>query len=119
MTNVTQDPTIPTWKRPERMPRPLFRRRRKVTARVLLHSSTRRMNLTNRVYLAVHVALTLLVCARLDMVPRWPWYLAWNALAIAAILLFTRLKSHGKLWEFVHDWLPAIFFTSEIGRAHV
>jgi membrane-associated phospholipid phosphatase len=70
------------------------------------------MNLTNRVYLAVHVALTLLVCARFDMVPRWPWYLAWNALAIATILLLARLKSHGRLWEFAHDWLPAIFFTS-------
>ena len=70
------------------------------------------MNLTNRVYFAVHVALTLLVCARFDMVPRWPWYLAWNAMAIAAILLLARLKSHGKLWGFAHDWLHAIFFTS-------
>ena len=34
------------------------------------------MNLTDRVYLAVRVALTLLVRAQFDMVPRWPWYLA-------------------------------------------
>ena len=97
---------------PERVLRPLFLRWRKVTASVLLHSSSRRMNLTNRVYLAVHVAITLVLCARFDLVPRWSWYLAWNALAIATILLLARIKCHGTLWEFAHDWLPAIFFTS-------
>ena len=45
------------------------------------------------------------------MVPRWHWYLTWNALAIATISLLVRLKSYGKLWEFAHDWLRAIFFT--------
>ena len=70
------------------------------------------MNLTDRVYLAVHVALTVLVCARLDVVPHWPRHLAWNAMAIATILLLAHLKSHGTLWEFAHDWLPTIFFMS-------
>ena len=94
------------------MPSPLFFAAEESQCQRLLHSSSRRMNLTNRVYFAVHVALTLLVCARFDMLPRWPWYLAWNALAIATILLLARWKSRNRLWEFVHDWLPAIFFTS-------
>jgi membrane-associated phospholipid phosphatase len=70
------------------------------------------MNLTDRIYVAVHAALTVLVFARYDAVARWPWYVAWNALAIAAIFLLARKKSHGAVWGFVHDWLPAIFFIS-------
>src|SRR5215831_10847616 len=69
-----------------------------------------RMNLTDRIYVAVHIALTVVVCARFDAVPHWPWYVAWNALAIAAIFLLAHKKTHGTLWEFAHHWLPAIFF---------
>jgi len=43
------------------------------------------MNLTNRIYIGVHVALTLLVCIRWQHVGRAPLYLLWNAVAIAAI----------------------------------
>ena len=39
-----------------------------------------------------------------------PWYVAWNALAIAAILLLARKQHDSPLWEFAHDWLPALFF---------
>jgi membrane-associated phospholipid phosphatase len=68
------------------------------------------MNLTDRIYVAVHVALTVLVCARHDIVASWAWYVAWNALAIAVILLLARTRNDGFAWEFVHDWLPTIFF---------
>ena len=68
------------------------------------------MNLTDRIYVTVHVLLTILVCARYEVVPHWPRYLAWNVLAIAAILLLAHKKSDGIVWEFAHDWLPAIFF---------
>ena len=77
---------------------------------LLLHSSTSPMNLTDRIYLAVHLALTVLVCARYMHVAGWPWYVAWNALAIAAIMFLARKQYDGPLWEFVHDWLPVIFF---------
>jgi membrane-associated phospholipid phosphatase len=70
------------------------------------------MNLTDRIYVAVHVLLTILVCARYEVVPHWPRYVLWNAIAIAAIFLFARKKSAGVLWEFAHDWLPVIFFIS-------
>jgi membrane-associated phospholipid phosphatase len=70
------------------------------------------MNLTDRIYVAVHVALTVLVCTRYDVEPRWPWYVAWHAAAIAAIFLLARKKSNGVVWEFAHDWLPTIFFVS-------
>ncbi len=60
--------------------------------------------------MAVHVALTVLVCARHQRVEHWPWYVVWNLCAIAAILLLAR-KWHGHPgWEFAHDWLPALFF---------
>jgi len=68
------------------------------------------MNLTDRIYLAIHLALTLLVCVRHDRVLHWPAYVIWNLVAIAAIVLFARKASDGKAWEFAHDWLPAVFF---------
>ena len=68
------------------------------------------MNLTDRIYLAVHVALTVLVVARYDVVVHWWWYVVWNAFAIAAIVLVARKRHDGTRWEFAHDWLPAIFF---------
>jgi len=68
------------------------------------------MNRTDRIYFAVHVVLTLLVCARHDRVPHWPAYVVWNLCAIAAILLLARKHNQGEAWEFAHDWLPAIFF---------
>ncbi len=68
------------------------------------------MNLTDRIYLTVHLALTLLVCARFTEVARWPRYVAWNLAAVAAILYTARKQHHGSWWEFVHDWLPALFF---------
>jgi membrane-associated phospholipid phosphatase len=71
---------------------------------------TSQTNLTDRIYFAVHLALTMLVCARYPSVPHWPRYVAWNLIAMAAILLLARRHHDGWLWEFVHDWLPAIFF---------
>jgi membrane-associated phospholipid phosphatase len=68
------------------------------------------MNLTDRIYLAVHLALTVLVCARYQQLAHWPWYVAWNVLAMGAILLFARRQHDGPRWEFAHNWLPAIFF---------
>lgn len=68
------------------------------------------MNLTDRIYVAVHLALTALVCARAQHLTHWPWYVVWNALAIAAIIVLTRKQHDGAYWEFAHDWLPAVFF---------
>ena len=60
----------------------------------------------------MHVALTVLVCARYQRVEHWPLYVVWNLCAIAAILLLTRKRRQAGVWEFAHDWLPAIFFIS-------
>jgi membrane-associated phospholipid phosphatase len=68
------------------------------------------MNLTDRIYVVVHVVLTLLVCARYQRVEHWPWYVLRNVGAIAVILLLARKQRDGRAWEFVHDWLPAVFF---------
>jgi membrane-associated phospholipid phosphatase len=68
------------------------------------------MNLTDRVYLTVHLALTVLVCARSSQVAHWPWYLAWNVMAMAAILVFAGKQHNSSRWEFVHGWLPGLFF---------
>ena len=68
------------------------------------------MNLTDRIYLAVHFALTVLVCMRYQHVEHWPWYVLWNLCATVVILLFARKQGDGLGWEFAHDWLPAIFF---------
>jgi len=68
------------------------------------------MNLTDRIYLAVHVALTALVCARYEHIAHWPWYVTWNALAVAAIVCLAHKQHDGGFWEFAHDWLPAVFF---------
>jgi membrane-associated phospholipid phosphatase len=68
------------------------------------------LNLTDRVYVAVHVALGVLVCTRYQRVEHWPSYLAWNLCAIALILLLARQRHRGAGWEFAHDWLPAVFF---------
>lgn len=68
------------------------------------------MNLTDRIYLAVHFALALLVCARHDAVPRWPFYLAWNLGSIGVILLLAYKQDDGDAWAFAHDWLPATLF---------
>ena len=70
------------------------------------------MNLSDRIYVAVHVALTVLVCARYQRVEHWPWYVGWNLCAIAAIVLLARKRRGGGAWEFAHDWLPALFFVT-------
>src|SRR5271165_7658932 len=70
------------------------------------------MNLTDRIYVAVHLALTALVCVRYQYVAHWYWYVVWNALAIAAIVLLARKQHDGPRWEFAHDWLPIIFFVT-------
>jgi membrane-associated phospholipid phosphatase len=70
------------------------------------------MNLTDRIYLVVHVVLTVLVCARYGRIEHWYWYVAWNTLATTAIVILARKQHDGDFWEFVHDWLPVIFFTS-------
>lgn len=70
------------------------------------------MNLADRIFLATHLALTLLVCVRHGQVPGWPAYVIYNLIAIAAILWLARKSSSGKGWEFAHDWLPAIFFVT-------
>jgi membrane-associated phospholipid phosphatase len=70
------------------------------------------LNLTDRIYVAVHVALTVLVCARYQHVRHWPWYVGWNLCAIAIVLLFAHKRRDGIPWEFAHDWLPAIFLIS-------
>ena len=68
------------------------------------------MNLADRIYVAVHVALTLLVCVRHERVEHWPWYVLWNICAIAAVLLLPHKQRDGRGWECAHDWLPAFFF---------
>ena len=68
------------------------------------------MNLTDRIYLVVHVALALLVCARHEQVAHWPAYLAWNLGFAAIILLLARKQHDGAAWGFAHDWLPSILF---------
>ncbi len=70
------------------------------------------MNLSDRIYLAVNLALALLVCARHDTVSHWTVYLAWNLISIVLIFLLARKQSDGKVWEFLHDWLPAVFFVT-------
>jgi len=70
------------------------------------------MNLTDRIYVAVHIALTVLVCARHESVEHWPSYVAWNVCAIAVIFLLARKQRDGRAWEFAHDWLPVFFFTA-------
>jgi membrane-associated phospholipid phosphatase len=68
------------------------------------------MNLTDRIYVAMHVALTAVVCWQYQRLERWPWYLLWNLCAIAVIVLLARKQRDGRAWEFAHDWLPAFFF---------
>jgi len=68
------------------------------------------MNRTDRIYLAVHAVLTLLVIARHERLLHWPAYLLWNLCSMAAIVLLARKHSGGLGWEFAHDWLPAVFF---------
>jgi len=70
------------------------------------------MNLTDRIYLAVHIVLTALVCTRYQQVEHWLQYVVWNLVAIAAIVLLARKKNNGLAWEFTHDWIPVIFFIS-------
>lgn len=68
------------------------------------------MNLTDRIYLAVHLVLTALVWVWISHLAHGPWYVAWNLMAIAAILYFARRQHDGRWWEFAHDWLPLILF---------
>ena len=68
------------------------------------------MNLTDRIYFAVHLALTVLVCLRHQRVEQWPWYVVWNLCAVAVILLLALRQRDGWGWEFAHDWMPAIVF---------
>ena len=69
------------------------------------------MNLADRIYLAVHLALTVLVCVRHPQVAHWPWYVAWNVDGDGDDSLASRASdTRSSVWEFAHDWLPAIFF---------
>jgi membrane-associated phospholipid phosphatase len=68
------------------------------------------MNLTDRIYVAVHVALTVLLCLRHDRVEHWLGYVGWNLGAIAAIVVLARKQGESRGWRFAHDWLPALLF---------
>jgi membrane-associated phospholipid phosphatase len=68
------------------------------------------MNLTDRIYIAVHIVLTVLICVSSQRVEHWLLYAAWNLAAIGLILLLARKQGDGLGWEFAHDWLPTIFF---------
>lgn len=68
------------------------------------------MNLTDRIYLVVHLALTVVVCWRYQRVEHWLEYVVWNACAITLILLLAHKQRDGLSWEFAHDWLPVVFF---------
>lgn len=68
------------------------------------------MNLTDRIYVAVHLVLTVVVCVRHERVEHWPGYVAWNLCAIAAIVVLARKQADGRGWKFAHDWLPALLF---------
>ena len=68
------------------------------------------MNLTDRIYVGVHFALTVLVCVRDQRIEHWLLYVAWNLVAIALIFLLARRQFAGLGWEFAHDWLPALLF---------
>jgi membrane-associated phospholipid phosphatase len=70
------------------------------------------MNFSDRIYLAVHLGLVLLVCARHDHVSHWGGYLAWDLVSIALIWLLARKQRDGNTWEFLHGWLPALFFVT-------
>ena len=70
------------------------------------------MNLTDRIYVAVHITLSVLVCIRYQGVEHWPRYVLWNGCAIALILFLAYRQRDGRGWEFAHDWLPAIFFVA-------
>jgi membrane-associated phospholipid phosphatase len=68
------------------------------------------MNLTDRIYVAVHLTLTALVCVQHGRVEHWPAYVVWNLCSIAAILLLARKRADGRIWAFAHDWLPVFLF---------
>jgi membrane-associated phospholipid phosphatase len=68
------------------------------------------MNLTDRIYLAVHAALTLLVCMQHQRLEHWLEYVVWNLCAIGLIVLLARKQNDGPAWACAHDWLPAVFF---------
>jgi len=70
------------------------------------------MNLTDRIYVGVHVVLTVLMCARYQSVSHWPLYVAWNLAAVALIFLLARKQHAGLGWEFAHDWFPAFLFVT-------
>jgi hypothetical protein len=70
------------------------------------------MNLSDRIYVAVLIALSVLVCACHQGVDPWPWYVVWNVCAIAVIFWLARKQRDGLGWEFAHDWLPAILFVT-------
>lgn len=68
------------------------------------------MNLTDRIYVAVHLTLTLLVCVRHDRVEHWFGYVVWNLCSITAIMVLARKQGDSRAWGFAHDWLPAFLF---------
>src|SRR5271165_7126839 len=70
------------------------------------------MNLTDRIYLAVHLLLTLLVLVRHQSVPHWETYVVWNACVVAAVLLLAHKRGDSQAWEFAHDWIPLVIFTT-------
>jgi membrane-associated phospholipid phosphatase len=70
------------------------------------------MNLTDRIYLAVHAFLALLICVRHERVPHWPAYAVWNVCVIGLIVLLARKSGDGEAWEFAHDWIPLVVFTT-------
>ena len=70
------------------------------------------MNLCDRIYFAVHVGLTLLVCLRHQQVEHWPWCVAWNLLAALVIVWLALKENDSAAWEFAHDWVPVVWFVT-------
>lgn len=68
------------------------------------------MNLSDRIYLWVHIALGALVCVRFRQISHWQMHFIYDWVAIGTLVLLVRKRKDGVIWEFAHDWLPLVFF---------
>ncbi len=69
-----------------------------------------RWNASDKAFVGVHAIMSLLLLLGRTEVAHLPGLLAYNGVAVAAVIVLVHLQGRGKGWAFAHDWLPSIFF---------
>ena len=77
---------------------------------VILPQLWHRMNLTDRIYAGIYVALGVAIFFNPERVVNWSRYLLLHLMVVEAISLLAWFRNRNRWFRFAHDWYPIFLF---------